>query len=111
MLRRFRSPRLAWLALMAFLIAQPALGCALQCLDNHHGHHEGGTSATGPVACHTHVRPAINHGVTQRLSYMEPADEPDPVRHIGAPVQVPAAGPTVPAHIFPSLDPPPPRLV
>lgn len=111
MLRLFRSPGLGWLALVTFLVAQPGVVCALQCLDSHHGHSEAGTSATPSVPCHTHVGPAINHGVAQTLSYMEPAGETASIRLIAISVQVLAARPTVPAHISPSLDPPPPRLV
>jgi hypothetical protein len=111
MLRPFRSPRLAWLVLVAFLAAQPALGCALQCLENHHGHAEAGTSAAGPVACHSHIGTTLIHRLAQTLSYMEPAREPAPVRLIAAAVHIPAARAVAPAHISPSLDPPPPRLV
>ena len=115
MLRPFRSPRLAWLTLVAFLVAQPVVGCALLCLDKHHGHREmagrAGPAASGPVACHTDIGAASHHGPAQALSVMEPAGERSPVRLTTVAVQVPDTRPTATPQTSPSLDPPPPRLV
>jgi hypothetical protein len=116
MLQALRSRRFAFLALAAFLLAQPAVGCAALCLlQRHHGQHEmagmGGSAATGSTACHTGVADADHHSPVQALSPMVPARE-----------AVIAAAPTVTVEpldvrpIFPPLvtrtvEPPPPRLV
>ena len=116
MLRPFRSPRLAWLTLAAFLIAQPVVGCALLCLvDNHHGLHEmaGMTQAkaTGDAACHTDIGSATRHGPAQTLSFMEPAAAPAAPRPVTLSIPVADASPAAAPQVSPSLDPPPPRLV
>jgi hypothetical protein len=115
MLRPFRSLRLAWITLLAFLFAQPVVGCALLCLDSHHGQREMagmvGPSATGPVTCHTDIGPATHHGPARTLSPMEPAGEQPPMRLTIVSVQPLAARPPAFLRTTPSLDPPPPRLV
>jgi hypothetical protein len=116
MLQALCSRRFALLALAAFLLAQPAVGCAALCLlQRHHGQHEmagmGRSAATDGTACHTGVADADRHGPVQTLSPMVPAR-----------AQVIAAAPTVAAEpldvhpILPPLvtrtiEPPPPRLV
>ena len=114
--RAFRSSRLAFLTLAAFLIAQPVVGCALICLaDNHHALHEmvgmAQSSASGNSACHTGVESGTRHGPAQTLSFMEPAAVAAPAQPATLPVQVLDAPPATAPQISPSLDPPPPRLV
>jgi hypothetical protein len=116
MLQALRSRRFAFLALAAFLLAQPAVGCAALCLiQRHHGQHEmvgmGGPAATGGTACHTGVADADHHSSVQALSPMVPAR----ATVIGA---VPTVAvepldlrPTLPPLVSRTVEPPPPRLV
>ncbi|MGH7511855.1 MAG: hypothetical protein ACREOQ_02915 [Gemmatimonadales bacterium] len=116
MLRALRSRRFAFLALAAFLLAQPAMGCAALCLfQQHHGQHEmagmGGSAATGSTACHTGVADADHHGPLQALSPMMPARA-----HVIAAVPSEAVepldlSPTLPPLVSRTVEPPPPRLV
>jgi hypothetical protein len=115
MLRSFRSPGLAWLALVAFLAAQPLVACAFLCLDDHHAHGEmtgmAGASASGPVACHHDIGGATRHGPAQTLSAMEPAREPVSAPLAPGSVQASETRSTAPPETSLSLDPPPPRPV
>jgi hypothetical protein len=115
MLQRLRSPWLASFTLTALLLAQPVVGCAALCLLEHH-HAQHGTTAidggavSGQVACHTGVDGAARHGTAQTLSPMEPADRSPVVRVAAMRAELPEALPTVSPHVFPKVDPPPPRL-
>jgi hypothetical protein len=118
MIRSFRSPRLACLALAAFLLAQPVVGCAALCLlDRHHaGQHAmpdmaGGTAAVDGTACHTGVADADRHTPVQSLSPMEPAREPVIAAAGAEAVQPPEASPLLPPLVSRTVEPPPPRLV
>jgi hypothetical protein len=114
--RLFRSSRLACFTLAAFLIAQPAVGCAVLCLLEHHyaAHEMGGmnrSSASSPVACHTGVGSATGHTPLQTLSPMEPAQEPSLRQVAVVPAEAPEARPAPTPQAHPSVDPPPPRFV
>lgn len=112
-----RSRPFAALVLLAFLLAQPVVGCAALCLLDLHpaGTHvmpamDGARAVFGSRVCHTGVSNATPRSPVQALSPMEPSPE-----------AVFAAAPAVlfqPAGIVPALspqladrlDPPPPRL-
>jgi len=116
MLRLFRSPRLASFTLAAFFVAQPAVGCAMLCLLEHHyaAHEMGGmnrSSASGPVACHTGVGSATGHTPLQTLSPMMPAHQPALIQAAVLPAEVLQARPAATPQVHPSVDPPPPRFV
>jgi hypothetical protein len=118
MLRTLRSRSFALATLSAFLLAQPAVGCAALCLfETHHaGAHaipgmNHGRPALSSSACHTTDTGAVQRGPVQVLSPMEPARAPviavaparwvEPVRTL----------PTSPHLISHSVEPPPPRFV
>ena len=116
MLRAFRSRRFAFLALAAFVLAQPAVGCAALCLiQQHHGQHEmagmGGSAASGGIACHTGVADADRHSPVQALSPMVPARAPVIAAVPTMAVEPLDVRPTLPPSVSPTGEPPPPRLV
>jgi hypothetical protein len=113
-----RSRPFAALVLLAFLLAQPVVGCAALCLlERHHAaEHEmsgmdAGAAALASGACHTGITSADHLLPLQVLSAMEPGREPvfaagrpDSVEPVDA---VPALSPPV----SPAVEPPPPRFV
>ncbi len=118
MLQTLRSHSFALATLAAFLLAQPAVGCAALCLfERHHaGAHampgiHPGSSALNNSACHTTGTGAAQRDPIQPLSPMEPARAPvlavaparwvEPVRTL----------PTPPRLISHTVEPPPPRFV
>jgi hypothetical protein len=116
MLQALRSRRFAFLALAAFLLAQPAVGCAALCLlQRHHGQHEmagmGGSAATGSTACHTGVADADHHSPVQALSPMVPAHGPVIAAVPTLAVEPVDARPAFPPLVSRTVEPPPPRLV
>jgi len=116
MLQAFRSRRFAFLALAAFLLAQPAVGCAALCLiQRHHDQHQmagmGGSAATGGSACHTGVADADHHSPVQALSPMVPARAPVIAAAPTVAVAPLDVRPTLPSPVSRTVEPPPPRLV
>ena len=109
MLQVFRTPRLACFALAAFLLAQPAAGCAVVCLlQRHHALHQmadmgGGTVATSGRVCHTGIADADHHSPVQGLSPMEPAHQPM--------IAVVPTDSIEPLNVLPTLPPQAPRTV
>jgi hypothetical protein len=118
MLRTLRSRSFALATLAAFLVAQPAVGCAALCLfETHHaGAHampgmNHGKPALSISACHTTDTGAVQRDPVPALSPMEPARAPviavaparsaEPVRTL----------PTPPRLISLTVEPPPPRFV
>jgi hypothetical protein len=119
MLRTLRSRRFAFATLAAFLLAQPAVGCAALCLFE--THHAGGAHAMPGMnhgkpalsisTCHTTDTGAVQRDPVPALSPMEPARAPviavaparwvEPVRTL----------PTPPRLISRTVKPPPPRFV
>jgi hypothetical protein len=118
MLRALRSRRVAFLTLAAFLLAQPAVGCAALCLFQKHdlGTHamqgmDRGRQALTTSPCHTGVSGAVQRDQIQVLSPMEPGRAP---LIAGAPtrwVEPVRATPTSPHQISRTVEPPPPRFV
>jgi hypothetical protein len=116
MLQALRSRRFGFLALAAFLLAQPAVGCAALCLiQRHHGEHEmggmGGPAATGGTACHTGVADADHHSPIQALSPMVPARATVIAAVPTVSVEPLDVRPTLPSPVSRTVEPPPPRLV
>lgn len=117
-LRARHRGALALATLVAFLLAQPAVGCAALCLFR--THHAGAHTMTGmhrekPTigndACHTTTVGGVQRDPIQVLSPMEPAHAPviavtpdrwvEPLRTL----------PTPPRLIAHAVEPPPPRFV
>jgi hypothetical protein len=118
MLQALRSRVLAFATLAAFLVAQPAVGCAALCLfQRHHadahalpGGHTGSSAVNGS-ACHTGDTGAVQRSPVQVLSPMSPARAPvlgmAPTRW----VQPARTLPTPPQPLSHTVEPPPPRFV
>jgi hypothetical protein len=119
MLQALRSHRrrLAFATLAAFLLAQPAVGCAALCLFERHlaGHAmvgmNQGSAALTNNACHPTETGAVQRAPLRVLSPMEPA--PAPVIALAPagwvePVWTLPASPRLISH---TVEPPPPRLV
>lgn len=112
-----RSRRFAFLALAAFLLAQPVVGCAALCLlERHHAEQGmagmgGGPAASGGTTCHTGVTDADHHAPAQTLSPMEPA-RPAVIAAAPADSVEPVAlhSSKLPLVSYP-VEPPPPRFV
>jgi hypothetical protein len=116
MFHAVRSPRFSVLALAAFLLAQPVVGCAALCLlERHHAEHEmtgmGGGVVSGRGACHTGITDADQHHPAQTLSPMEPALEPVLAAAPVSSVEPLTALPALPPQVSRSVEPPPPRIV
>jgi len=116
MFHALRSPRFSVLALAAFLLAQPVVGCAALCLlERHHAGHEmtdmGGGVASGGAACHTGITDADQRHPAQTLSPMEPALEPVLAAAPVSSVEPLTALPALPPQVSRSVEPPPPRIV
>jgi hypothetical protein len=119
MLRTLRSRTFAFATLAAFLLVQPAVGCAALCLfETHHAagaHAMPGTNHWKPTlsisACHTTDTGAVRRDPVPALSPMAPARAPviavAPARWV-EPVR---ALPTPPGPISHTVKPPPPRFV
>jgi hypothetical protein len=117
MLRTLRSRSIAFATLAAFLLAQPAVGCAALCLfETHHvAHAMPGMNHVKPAlsisTCHTTDTGAVQREPVPALSPMVPAGAPviaaaparwvEPVRTL----------PTPPRPIFHTVQAPPPRFV
>jgi hypothetical protein len=120
MLQALRSYRrcFALATLAAFLLAQPAVGCAALCLFERHpaGAHampgmNRGNPTLGSGSCHTTNTGAVQRDPLQVLSPMVPALTPviavaptrwvEPLRTL----------PTAPRLISHTIEPPPPRFV
>jgi hypothetical protein len=118
MLQPLRARRyLALATLAAFLLAQPAVGCAALCLFERHvagGHMMPGMNQGSKIltnsACHPTATGTVQRAPFQVLPPMQPASAPviavAPDRWI-EPVWT---LPTAPRLISPKLEPPPPRL-
>jgi hypothetical protein len=117
MFRTVRSRSFALATLAAFLL-QPVAGCAALCLlERHHAgaHAMAGMNhvkpALGGSACHTNDTGAVQRGLLQVLSPMEPARAlviaVAPARWI-EPMRT---LPTPPRLISRTVEPPPPRFV
>jgi hypothetical protein len=116
MFQALRSRRFAFLALAAFLLAQPAAGCAALCLiQRHHSQHEmagmGGSAATSSTACHTGVADADHHSSVQDLSPMVPASAAVIAAVPTVAVDPLDVRPALPSPVSRTVEPPPPRLV
>ena len=116
MFQALRSRRFAFLALAAFLLAQPAAGCAVLCLvQRHHSQHEmagmGGSAATSSTACHTGVADADHHSSVQDLSPMVPASAAVMAAVPTVAVDPLDVRPALPSPVSRTVEPPPPRLV
>jgi len=118
MLQALRSHSFALATLAAFLLAQPAVGCAALCLFGRH--HAGahampgmnhGERALGNSACHTTDAGAVQRDPLQVLSPMEPARAlviaVAPARWV-EPVRTRSIPPRLISH---TVEPPPPRFV
>jgi hypothetical protein len=114
--RRRRCLALATLA--AFLIAQPAVGCAALCAFERHlaGTHtmsgmERGSVALTNSVCHASATGTVQQPPLQVLSPMVPASAPflaDAPERWTEPIWSMPAAPHLVSH---SIEPPPPRLV
>jgi hypothetical protein len=118
MLQALRSRILAFATLAAFLVAQPAVGCAALCLfERHHAGAQAmpggrsGSSALNTSACHTSDTGAVQRAPVQVLSPMSPARAPvialAPVRWVQPLRTLPAPPRPIPH----TVEPPPPRSV
>jgi hypothetical protein len=116
MLRTLRSRGVALATLMAFLAAQPVVGCVALCLfgAHHAGAHamagmDRGGSTVGTDACHTSDTGSIQRDPIQPLSPMAPAPAAviafAPARSVD-PVH---ALPALPRIIARTVESPPPR--
>jgi deoxyinosine 3'endonuclease (endonuclease V) len=117
LLRTHRS-RFALATLAAFLLAQPAVGCAALCLIERHvaGRHvmtdmNHGTKVLTNSACHPTATGAVQQAPLQVLSPMEPASAPILAVAPDRWVEPARSLPTTPRLISPTVEPPPPRLV
>ena len=116
MLRPSAPPGFAFLALAAFLLAQPAVGCAALCLlQRHYGQHEmggmGGSSASGRVACHTGVAtPTTTPRSRPSRPWCRPTSTCSPRLPVAAVEPLDRFRPP-PRRVTRTVDPPPPRLV
>jgi hypothetical protein len=115
---RSRRRRFVFATLAAFLLAQPAVGCAALCLLERHlaGAHvmpgiNRGNLTLGNAACHPTATGVVQRDPLQVLSPMEPALAPvialAPARWV-EPVRT---FPTAPRLISHTIEPPPPRFV
>src|SRR4051812_23454342 len=117
MLRTLRSRSFAFATLAAFLLAQPAVGCAALCLfETHDAAHAmpGINHGKPPLSispCHTPDPGAVRRDPVPALSPMAPARAPviavAPARWI----EPARALPTPPRLIPHTVKPPPPRFV
>jgi hypothetical protein len=119
MRQTLRSRGFALTTLVAFLVAQPVVGCLALCLlGTHHpaahamaGMAPGGSSTVGTDGCHASNIGAVQRDAIQPLSPMEPVAVAviafAPARSIEPAHAIPAA----PAVIFPAVESPPPRTV
>jgi len=118
MRQTLRSRGFALTTLVAFLVAQPVVGCLALCLlGTHHpaahvaGMAHGGSSTVGTDACHASNIGAVQRDPIQPLSPMEPVAAAviafAPARSIEPAHAIPAA----PAVISPAVESPPPRTV
>jgi hypothetical protein len=118
MLRTLRSRSFALATLAAFLVAQPAVGCAALCLfETHHAagaHAMPGMNHWKPAlsisACHTTDTGAVRRDPAPGLSPMEPARAPVIAVASTRWVEPVRALPTPPRLIFHTVQPPPPRV-
>jgi hypothetical protein len=117
MLHALRSRGFAVATLLAFLVAQPVVGCVALCLFG--AHHTGahamagmnrGNTSLGTDACHTSNVGAIQHDPIQPLSPMEPVAAAviafAPARSI-EPIHAIA---TLPPIVSRAVESPPPRI-
>jgi hypothetical protein len=115
MLQALRSRTLALATLAAFLVAQPAVGCAALCLfERHHAGAQAmpaGSSALSGSACHTAGTGAVQRAPAKALSPMEPAHAAVIAVAAARWVQPARALPTPPPPVSHTVEPPPPRLV
>ncbi len=119
MFQALRTRRcLALATLAAFLLAQPAVGCAALCLFERHaagahtmpGMNRGGAVLTNS-ACHPTDTGAVQRPPLQVLSPMEPASAPIIAIAPDRWVEPMWSLPTSPRFISHTIEPPPPRLV
>jgi hypothetical protein len=118
MIRTLRSRSFAFATLAAFLVAQPAVGCAALCLfETHHAagaHAMPGMDHWKPAlsisACHTTDTGAVRRDPAPGLSPMEPARAPVIAVASTRWVEPVRALPTPPRLIFHTVQPPPPRV-
>jgi hypothetical protein len=119
MLRTLRSRSIAFATLAAFLLAQPATGCAALCLfETHHvaGAHPmpgmfHGKPALTISTCHTTDTGAVQREPVPALSPMVPARAPVIAVAAARWVEPGRALPTPPRPIFHTVQAPPPRFV
>ena len=113
-----RSRGLALLTLVAFLVAQPVVGCVALCFfgTHHAGAHamadmDRGSSTLNGDACHTSNVGAVQHDPIQVLSPMEPASAAVVAFAPARLVDPAQALPTLPSIIARTVESPPPRFV
>jgi len=113
-----RSRCLSLATLAAFLLAQPAVGCAALCLFERHladGHAMTGMNQGSRVltnsACHPTQTGAVQQTPLQVLSPMVPASAPIIALASDRWVEPARTLPTSPRIISHTVEPPPPRLV
>jgi hypothetical protein len=118
MFRALRSRRLAFVALAAFLLAQPAVGCAALCLFQVHdaGAHampdmDQGRGTLANVACHTGISGAVQRASLQLLSPMAPTRAAVVATVAEQWVEPVGALPELPRLVSHAVESPPPRFV
>lgn len=118
MFRVLRSRRLAFVALAAFLLAQPAVGCAALCLFQVHDARahampdiDHGRVALGNVACHTGISGAVQRASLQVLSPMAPTRAAVVATVAEQWVEPVSAPPELPRLVSRAVESPPPRFV
>jgi hypothetical protein len=112
-----RSRGFALATLVAFLAAQPVVGCVALCFfgAHHAGAHTmagtGGSSTLGNDACHTINVGAVQRDPIQALSPMEPASAPVIAFTPAKSVEPVRTLPTPPGMVSRTVESPPPRFV
>jgi hypothetical protein len=119
MLHALRSRGFAVATLLAFLVAQPVVGCAVLCfLGAHHpgahamaGMNPGGSSSLGTDACHTSNVGVVQHDPIQPLSPMVPARAAVIAFAPARTVEPAPMHPMLPRVVSRAVESPPPRIV
>jgi hypothetical protein len=117
MLHALRSRGFALATLVAFLVAQPVVGCVALCLfgTHHSGAHTmsgmaRGDSSVGPDACHTSNVGVLQRDPIQPLSPMVPAHAAVIAFAPARTVAPATTRPTLPRVVSHAVESPPPRI-